>query len=187
VEDCTFVGRVRTRAFSLASNTIFFARRLRHDPWPAAIWASRRQTGCIRFCSLPYDSITPRRYQCLPPDEGSETALAPRFISLRYGTPDYALLSGDVPMAVWRGADNGSQIGVYSQIQESEGVRNIQLRTPEYLPLGLESGIFLHPSRATRVRRPPSIIYGSSKPPRCGCEDDDDVMQMFSGIGGSLM
>jgi hypothetical protein len=187
VEDCTFVGRVRTRTFSLASNTIFFARRLRHDPWPAAIWASRRQTGCIRFCSLPYDSITPRRYQCLPPDEGTEAALAPRFISLRYGTPDYALLSGDVPMAAWRGADNGSQMGVYYQIQESEAVRNIQLRTPEYLPVGLESGIFLHPSHATRVRRPPSIVYGSSKPPRCGCEDEDDVMQVFSGIGGSLM
>ena len=187
IEDSTVVGKVRTRTFSLASNTIFYARCLRRDPWLAAIWASRRQTGCIRFCSLPSDSITPRRYQCLPPDEVSEAALAPKFITLRYGQPAYALLSADVPMAVWRGADNGSQMGVYYQIQETEAIRNVQLRAPEYLPVGLESGIFLHPSHTVTVRRPPSILYGSGAPARRCCEDEDDEIQVFSGIGGNLM
>ena len=102
IEDSTIIGKVHTRTIPLASNTIFYARRPRRDPWPAAVWASRRQTGCVRFCSLPFDSITPRRYQCLPPDSASEAALAPRFVTLRYGQPGYALLSGDVPMAVWR-------------------------------------------------------------------------------------
>lgn len=187
VEDSTFIGKVRTRTFSLASNTIFCARRLRRDPWQAAIWASRRQTGCIRFCSLPSDSITPRRYECLPPDEASEAALAPKFVTMCYGTPAYGLLSVDVPMAVWRGADNGSQMGVYYQIQETEAVRNVQLRTPEYLPVGLESGIFLHPSHAVAVRQRPSVFYGSATPPRRCCDDEDNEIQAFSGIGGSLM
>jgi uncharacterized Zn-binding protein involved in type VI secretion len=148
VEDSTIVGKVRTRTIPLASNTIFHARLGCRDPWAAAVWASRRQTGCVRFCSLPFASITPRRYRCLPTDAASEAQLEPTFITLRYGQPSYALLSGDVPMAVWRGADNGTQIGVYGQIQETEAVRNVQLRAPEYLPAALECGVFLTPSRA---------------------------------------
>lgn len=187
VEDSTLIGKVHTRTLPLASNTIFYARRPRRDPWPAAIWASRRQTGCVRFCSLPNDSITPRRYLCLPPDAGSEAALAPKFITMRYGNPAYALLSGDVPLAVWRGADNGSQMGVYYQIQETEAIRNVQLRAPEYLPVCLESGIFLHPSRPLPEHRLPSIFYGSGAPPRRCCDDQDGDTQAFSGIGGNLM
>ena len=84
---------------------------------------------------------------CLPPDAASEPALEPHFVTLRYGSPAYALLSGDLPMAIWTGADNGSQIGVYLQIQETEAVSNVQLRAPEYLPALLECGIFLHPAQ----------------------------------------
>jgi hypothetical protein len=70
-------------------------------------------------------------------------------------------LSSDVPMAVWRGGDNGSQIGVYGQIQETEAVRNVQLRAPEYLPARLECGVFLHPSRALpHVVAPSPYYYG---------------------------
>ncbi len=187
IEDSTLIGKVHTRTLPLASNTIFYARRPRCDPWPAAVWANRRQTGCVRFCSLPNDSITPRRYLCLPPDASSEAALAPKFITLRYGKPAYALLSGDVPMAVWRGADNNSQMGVYYQIQETEAVRNVQLRAPEYLPVCLESGIFLHPSRPLLTRRLTSTFYGSGTPPRHCCDDQDGGTQTFSGIGSDLM
>lgn len=187
VEDSTMIGKVHTRTISLASNTIFWARRPRRDPWPAAVWASRRQTGCVRFCSLPFDSITPRRYLCLPPDSASEPALEPKFITLRYGKPAYALLSGDVPMAIWGGADNGSQIGVYYQIQETEAVRNVQLRAPEYLPVCLESGIFLHPSRPLPAVRLEQIFYGSGGPPRHCCDEQDMDVPAYSGIGSSLM
>ena len=62
VEDSTIVGKVRARTLTLASNTIFRARLGRRDPWPAAVWASRQQAGCVRFCVLPFGSITPRRY-----------------------------------------------------------------------------------------------------------------------------
>jgi hypothetical protein len=188
IEDSTVIGKVRTRTIQLASNTIFFARRPRRDPWAAAVWASRQQTGCVRFCWLPFDSITPRRYLCLPPDAASEAALMPRFVSLRFGRPGYALLSGDVPLAIWHGADNGSQIGVYYQIQETEAVRNVQLRAPEYLPVALESGIFLHPSRPERPEgRFPSIVYGRLVPPPQCCDDTDSDRPSFYGIGTALV
>ncbi len=101
----------------------------------------------MRFCVLPPDSITPRRYHCLASGDSQGLALAPSFVTLRYGLPAYALLSGDCPVAIWNGADNGSQIGVYLQIQETEAVTNVQLRAAEYLPAMLESGVFIHPSQ----------------------------------------
>jgi hypothetical protein len=147
VEGSTIVGKVRARTITLASDSIFYARLAGHDAWTAPVWASRRQAGCVRFCSLPASSVTPRQYECLPPDQASEAALLPRFVTVRYGDPAYLLLSGECPMAVWTGADNGSQLGVYLQAQETEAVRNVQIRAPEYLPARLESGIFLHPAR----------------------------------------
>lgn len=164
VEDTTIVGKVSTRTITLASNTIFHSQLAVHDPWPAAVWASRRQSGCVRFCVLPYDSIGPRRYNCLPPDAASEPSLDPQFVSLRYGSPAYALLSGDCPVAIWNGADNGSQLGAYLQIQETEAVSNVQLRAPEYTPALLESGVFIHPAHATAGHRPAMGPYGYGQP-----------------------
>jgi len=181
IEDSTVIGKVRARTMTLASNTIFHARLGAQDPWPAAIWASRRQAGCVRYCWLPFDSLAPRRYNCLPPDKASEWALEPHFVSLRYGDSSYALLSGDCPMAVWTGADNGSQIGVYLQIQETEAVANVQLRAPEYLPALLESGIFLHPSRAEVELEHAPFTYGSGSPSYGQLAGD------FAGIGADLI
>lgn len=165
VEDSTVIGKVHARTLNLASNTIFHARLGSSDPWPAPIRASRQQSGCVRFCVLPFSSITPRRYRCLPPDAASEPALEPRFITLRYGDPAYAMLSGDVPMAIWTGADNSSQMGAYLQAQETEAVSNLQVRVPEYLPALLESGIFIHPSHppAEFPLTPTPYGYGYSR------------------------
>ena len=184
VEGSTIIGKVRARTIPLASNTIFLARRARRDPWPAAIWSSRQQTGCVRFCFLPFDSITPKRYECLPGDAASEAELQPQFVTLRYGLPGYGLLSGESPMAIWQGADNGSQMGAYYQIQETEAVRNVQLRAPEFLPVCMESGIFLHPSRSLIARRPPPG-YGSGL--RTCCDDANGATPSMPGIGSALV
>jgi hypothetical protein len=181
VEDSTIVGKVRTRTITLASNTIFCASLAANDPWEAAVWASRRQSGCVRFCFVPFASITPKRYNCLPVDAASEGALEPQFVTTRYGEPGYALLSGYVPMAIWHGADNGSQMGAYLQIQETEAVNNVQLRAPEYLPTCLESGIFLHPSRPAPLPLPIQAGYGSSP------WDDDGEEERGRGIGFDLL
>jgi hypothetical protein len=172
---------------TLASNTIFHSQLGRRDPWKAAVWASRRQTGCVRFSSLPLASIVPRRYECLPPDAASEGALLPRFISLRFGEPGYCMLSGEVPLAIWKGADNGSQMGVFQQIQETEAVTNIQIRSAEYLPANLERGVFLIPSRPRVEGLPVTAAYGygSRNVPRCIA--DGEPADEAPGIGAGLL
>jgi hypothetical protein len=187
IEDSTVIGRVWTEQMSLASNTIFQSRLGRRDPWKATVWANRRQTGCVRFSFLPLESIVPRRYECLPPDAASAGALQPQFISLRFGEPGYCMLSGDVPLAIWKGADNGSQMGVFQQIQETKAVTNIQIRSAEYLPANLERGVFLIPSRPRVDVVPVTTPYGyaTRKAPRCAL--DGEALDEAPGIGAGLL
>jgi hypothetical protein len=189
IEESTVIGKVHVRTMELASNVIFLARRARNDSWPAALWCSRQQVGCVRFCFLPASAITPQQFHCLPPSSSLQGAFEPQFITLRYGHPSYGLLSGDTPMAIWTGADNGSQIGVYYILQETEAVRNVQLRAQEYVPFGLETGIFLEPSRPIVITRPRSAygygygFAGDWNP--CGDLDEDDLR--FVGVGAALI
>lgn len=188
VEDSTILGKVRVRTMTIASNSIFYSRLARRDPWQAPIWCSRQQVGCMRFCFVPANSIAPRRYKCLPPDAAGEAALSPQFITRRYGDPAYMLLSGLVPLAIWQGADNGSQIGAYHQTQETEAVRNVQLRAPEYLPFDLESGIFLVPSRPLMEQPLPATqAYYGRQAARPACCDDGAEDHGFTGIGANLL
>ena len=97
------------------------------------------------------------------------------------------MLSGDVPLAIWKGADNGSQIGVFQQIQETEAVTNIQIRSAEYLPANLERGVFLIPSRP-RVEGLPVATpygYGARNVPRCTMEGE--AVDEAPGIGAGLL
>jgi hypothetical protein len=184
IEDSTVVGRVWAQAMPLASNTIFYAKLGRRDPWKAAVWSLQLQSGCVRFCWLPAGSITPRQYQCLPPSAASQGALEPKFITLRFGLPGYCLLSGDTPVAIWKGADNGSQMGVFYQIQETEAVANIQIRSAEYLPANLERGVFLIPSRALpEPLAPVAYGYGARRP----CADGNIEDDLPEGVGTGLI
>ena len=186
IEDSTLIGRVWAQAIQLASNTIFWAKMGCLDPWAAPVIANRVQTGCVRFSWLPATSITPKQYLCLTSPTTSGQVIEPTFITLRFGNPGYCLLSGDVPMAIWKGADNGSQMGVYYQMQETEAVTNIQIRSAEYLPANLQSGVFLIPSRSI-VEAVPTMEYGGQQiqlPPRCGCTEAEDLP---TGIGIGLI
>jgi hypothetical protein len=185
IEDSTVIGKLHVRTMELASNTIFLARRARGDPWRGAVWCNRKQAGCVRFCFVPADSITPRRYRCIPGDPAQEQALRPQFVSLQYSDPSYALLSGAVPIAVWTGANNGSQMGVYKSLEETEAVRNVQLRVPEFLPFNLEAGVFLEPSAAA-VIPVVSVTYGSGRVVN-PCEDAVDDELWYIGVGAHLI
>jgi hypothetical protein len=185
IEECTVIGKVHARTMELASNTIFLARRARHDSWPAALWCSRQQAGCVRFCFLPASAIVPQQFHCLPPGSSQEDLFLPQFIDMRYGNPSYGLLSGDTPMAIWTGADNGSQIGVYYILQETQAVTNVQLRAQEYVPFGLETGVFLQPSRPV-ILAPPPRAYGYGLHSVNPCGDDEDDLR-YVGIGAALI
>jgi hypothetical protein len=181
IEDSTVIGKVRAHLMPLASNTAFLAHRPARDPWQAAIWCTRRQSGCVRFCFVPNDALTPRQYHCLPNDPALEHALAPKFVSQRYGSPSYALLSGDCPVAVWQGADDASQIGAYHLLYETQGTANYRARLDEFLPFSLEAGIFLIPSRPELALLPP-LGYGARRGLAERSDGTDPLLALAIGV-----
>jgi hypothetical protein len=187
IADSTVIGKVHAAAVELASNTIFLACPARQDSWKAPLWCDRQQSGCVRFCFLPAGAITPQQFHCLAPDSTQEGLFEPQFVDLRFGHPSYGLLSGDTPMAIWTGADNGSQIGVYYTLQETEAVRNAQLRAQEYVPFGLETGVFLEPSQPVVCLPKPAVYgYGSHPPAVDPCAGDEEDLR-FVSIGAALI
>ena len=138
--ESTVFGGTRTFMVNLASNTIF----------TQSIISTRRQVGCVRYCYLPAGSRVPRPYKCQPayPPGSSiaeQTALAlsvePIFTSMSYGAPGYAQLATDGPTAIFRGADNGAEMGVFNELLQPLRIDNLNATLDQYLRFGLEAGI----------------------------------------------
>src|SRR5438067_13153454 len=53
---CTAIGAILVHQIALAENSIF----------TGLVETVRRHPGCMRFCYVPRDSRTPRRYHCEP-------------------------------------------------------------------------------------------------------------------------
>ena len=136
------IGKVHTKLLRLASNSIFLAR-LGSPPgetWIAPVIAERRQEGCVRFCFVPPDSLTPRRFRCVP-DERDPTVL-PHFTSLRYGGPGYGQLRSATGPFIRQGAEDGNEMGVTHALAQTQREINLRIRLDEYLRFGLSAGIF---------------------------------------------
>jgi hypothetical protein len=113
----------------------------------------RRQTGCVRFSYLPVGSKTPRRYYCQP-DKAiaaatttADAAIAPEkvrpdFTSIHFGDPGYAQLSFRTATEIRTGAEDGSEMGVFNQLKQSQREANLRAGLDEAMRLGLEAGIF---------------------------------------------
>ena len=105
----------------------------------------------------------------------------PKFITLEYGRPSYAMLSGDVPVCMMNGADDGVEMGAYHLTQEWQAIRNVQIRLGEYLPFALEAGIFLVPSASQPVAR---VAHGyGERSTRPVCDDGEDIQVVGIGVG----
>ena len=137
----TVIGTVHTRQMSLGENSIFLGKVL----------AERRQAGCVRFSFVASDSQVPRCYRCQPrsaagtsggPAESGAAPVAPIFTSLRYGDPGYCQLARHTPDEIRRGAEDESEMGVFSSLQQPQREENLRIRLDEYLRAGLEAGIF---------------------------------------------
>jgi hypothetical protein len=150
----TVFGTIDVHAIDLAENTIF----------DSPVKVSRRQTGCVRFCYVPPDSRTPRRYNCQPDtveetikeaaasgtisEETAAQRLAreqmrvrPRFNSRRYGTPDYAQLADDCAEEITEGAADESEMGVFHDLYQPQREANLRTRLEEYTPADMDVGI----------------------------------------------
>jgi hypothetical protein len=130
LRECTVIGRVHTRLLRLASNSLF----------AGAVQVSRKQEGCIRFCWLPPDSVTPRRFRCQP--DAQHPDVEPHFESLRYADPAYCQLRSVTSPLIREGADDGGEMGVMHALFQPQREANLRLRLDEYLRFGLRAGLF---------------------------------------------
>ena len=144
LHECTVIGGIRCTQLD-ASNSLLVAIRPPGDPRKAAVHASRRQVGCVRYSFLPEGSRTGKKYRCVPrldDPPGVRTASTPRFTSLRYGDPAYLQLATTTADAVRTGADDESEMGVTHLLFTPQRESNLLLRLDEYLRFGLEAGFF---------------------------------------------
>ncbi|MBC8003201.1 MAG: hypothetical protein H7X97_11505 [Opitutaceae bacterium] len=146
----TVIGEVLTHAIALAENCIF----------DGLVKVARRQLGCVRFCYVPPDSRTPRRYECQPDlvDQAVDAKLLPvterdrargaerlrvepQFNSTRYGTPTYCQLAENCAEEIARGADDESEMGVFHNLFQPQRAANLRARLDEHTPAGMDAGI----------------------------------------------
>lgn len=142
---CTVIGKVYASLLSLVSDCIFWtelsAADLAAKPplWQAALWSTRKQQGCVRFSYLPTTAIIPRQFQCV---QQGPNAAQPLFYSLRYGEAAYAKLAPCTDDSIRRGADDGGEMGAFHFVQAPSRETDLRVRMQEYLPVGLEFGVF---------------------------------------------
>ncbi|MEV8313570.1 hypothetical protein AB0Q95_05295 [Streptomyces sp. NPDC059900] len=136
---CTILGRVHARILDRLSNSIVLARVPATDAahWSSPVLTDRRQRGCVRFSSLPPGSRTPRRHRCVPEDE----RLRPVLASARYGDPTYCRLDRHTPEAVWCGADDEAELGVFHHLRQPRREAYLRMRLDDYLRFGLEANL----------------------------------------------
>ena len=66
----------------------------------------------------------------------------PAFSSRDYGDPAYAQLDLRCADEIRTGADDGSEMGVFSVVRQPQREANLGVAFGEYLPFGLEAGWF---------------------------------------------
>jgi hypothetical protein len=151
---CTVIGEVFTHAVGLVENCIFDGR----------LHVARRGAGCLRFCSVPPGSRTPRRFHCQPDQAQADLRAAaergevdaadlpalrrlaasrirPEFTSRRYGAPGYAQLDRNTADEIRRGAEDGSELGAFHDLFQPQREDNLAARLAELSPAGADAAI----------------------------------------------
>jgi len=136
---CTMVGKIHATLLALVSDSIVWAALASGDSWTAPLLADRKQQGCVRFSYLPAGSVVPRQFECVTQGEGVPQ---PVFYSLQYGDPGYGKLWPSTDDSIRRGADDGGEMGAFHFVLAPLRETDLQVRLQEYLPVGLEFGIF---------------------------------------------
>lgn len=167
----TVIGEVHVHAVAMGENTIFVgrvhvARRgigcLRFSyvaPERAHAGGGRPGAGSERASSR-----TPRRYHCEPDQvwsvlqESAERGdldpadlprlreleaarVRPRFTSTAYGTPAYLQLDRSCAPEITRGAEDGSEMGVFHDLFQPQRADNLRARLDEFTPAGGDAGV----------------------------------------------
>jgi hypothetical protein len=149
----------------ICRSTVLGKSRLRRLEGESSIFMGEvmvrlRQQGCVRFSYLPTESSSPRRFRCHPDlalaakrealgrdlsleeKRAVKIRLRPAFTSFHYGDPGYGQLSFASAEEVRRGAEDGSEMGVFGILEQPQREANLRAALDEYLRFGLEAGIF---------------------------------------------
>ncbi len=140
LDRCTVLGSAAAGQLQ-ASNSLLTGK----------VQIERRQEGCVRFCYVPDNSQTPRRYRCLPDlvvlnlpaakAKAERVRVTPGFASVDYGDAAYAQLQLSTAVEVRTGADDGAEMGVWNLLKQPQREANLRQALDEYLRFGLEAGV----------------------------------------------
>jgi hypothetical protein len=139
LQSCTVVGKIHATLFALVSDSILWSGLSSSDSWRAPVLADRKQQGCVRFSYLPAGSVIAREFECVHQTPGGPS---PIFWSVRYGDPGYAKLLPSTDDSIRQGADDGGEMGAFHFVLAPLRENDLRVRLEEYLPVGLEFGIF---------------------------------------------
>lgn len=141
LERTTIFGKVLVKELILANEVIF----------TQDVSAEKTQRGCVRFSYVSLSSQTPRRFRCQPDLALTGRAanervmilarLKPRFNSIHYGHPAYCQLSYHCSEEIKTGAEDGSEMGIFRHLRQTQREANLRIRLEEYLPFGLRPGL----------------------------------------------
>ena len=116
-------GEVRVRALE-ASEVIFDGR----------VEVEDRFRGCVRYSRVTLDSLLPRMHRVA-------AGTPVRVVSRSRRDPAWWRLREDCDPAISRGAENGSEMGAFSQTMLAERMAGFARRLGEYTPAGLVTAI----------------------------------------------
>jgi hypothetical protein len=133
IENSTIFGKVNASILQFANNSIF----------TDIVTVDRLQAGCIRYCNVPPGSQVPAIYQCLTADISNDKNPTPIFPSEAYGDPGYAQLDKDVSIEILGGGDNGSEMGVFNNLNQYQRLKILESSLTDTLPAGLDLGVFI--------------------------------------------
>ncbi|MGA3129728.1 MAG: hypothetical protein ABSD59_02940 [Terracidiphilus sp.] len=137
---CTVVGRVHAQELVLVSDSIFWSEIIPGTPPAIApgLFADRTQAGCVRFSYLPYQAVTPRRFECVEQVAAGPT---PLFLSYRYTQPGYLKLAASTPSSIREGADDEGEMGAFHWLLAPLREADLEIRLEEFTPVGLNTGL----------------------------------------------
>jgi hypothetical protein len=138
LQGCTVVGKVHAQVLTLVSNSIIWAALAPADTWASGLVADRLQIGCVRFSFLPYQAVTPRRFECV---EHQLASAQPVFSTTQYGQPAYLKMWACTDNSIRRGADDGGEMGAFHFVLAPLRESDLSIRLQEYVPVGLSAGL----------------------------------------------
>jgi hypothetical protein len=140
---CTVFGDVHAGLLT-ASNCLVGGRLV----------VANTQDSCFRFSAASFDDVEPDTPVRLP-----KLYRVPRigvlrkhfFVSTRFGDPGYAQLSSAAPTEIARGAENTSEMGVFSFLMWPVRLESIRTKVDEFKPVGVLPQFILEESAARLV------------------------------------